>query len=88
MIFPFVPNQANIPSQFQPTLDGNIYQALLWWNVAAQRVYITLNDQSNTAIFSMPLIESPLNYPISMTTGYFASTLVYYPDSQQIEVLP
>lgn len=86
--FAFIPSVASLPYTFQPTLDGQPYSALIWWNVQAQRCYITVSDLSGNAIFTLPLIASPLNYPISITYGYFTSTLVYYPDSQKITVNP
>jgi hypothetical protein len=54
----FVPsNQA--PFQFQPTLDGAVYTALITWNLARGGWYITLYDLNGTRILTLPLIGSP-----------------------------
>jgi hypothetical protein len=86
--FPFTPNPATVPYNFFPTLDGNSYTGLVWWNIQGQRLYITLSDQQGNVIFTMPLIESPIDYNISLTQGYFTSIMVYQPDNAQILVIP
>ena len=88
MIYNFTPTDASIPFTFKPTLDGIAYNARIWWNVQGQRCYITLSTLTGTPVFTLPLIESSVFYPISITAAYFNSTLVYYADNMQIEVLP
>lgn len=44
--------------QFQPTLDGQQYNAIVTWNFAAQRFYINLYALDGTLIFSIPVIGS------------------------------
>ena len=74
--------------RFQPTLDGDTYTVVVDWNVYGQRYYVNVYNLSNTRVFTLPLIGSPLDTPISMTAGYFTSTLVYYPSLNQFVVLP
>jgi hypothetical protein len=76
------------PFQFQPTLDGNSYNATVTWNVYGQRWYVNLVDGFGDLIFCLPLIGSPPDYDISLTAGYFASTLVFRQALQQFEVTP
>ena len=73
---------------FQPTLDGNTYNCTITWNWFGLRYYITCADLSGNIIFTLPLIGSPQSYPISITAGYFDSTLVYFDQTQQIVVTP
>lgn len=76
--------------QFQPTLDGDIYAAIVTWNLYGQRYYVNLSALDGTLIFAIPLIGS-LPAPdsgISLTAGYFTSTLVFRQQSQTFEVNP
>ena len=73
---------------FTPTLDGKVYVATVTWNVYGQRWYLNLFDQNANLVLSLPLIASPRDVDISLTAGYFASTLVFRDTSQQFEVLP
>jgi hypothetical protein len=86
-IFPFAPTQQG-PFQFQPTLDGTTYTGVVTWNLFGQRYYLSLYALDGTRIFTLPLIGSPLDYDISLTAGYFTSTLVFRQASQQFEVNP
>lgn len=74
--FTFAPSTSSAFT-FQPTLDGAIYTATITWNIAGQRWYITLTDASGTVIFCLPLISSNDSYPISMTLGYFNTSLTF-----------
>ena len=162
--FQFQP-PANAPFAFQPTLDGNQYNATVTWLFWAQRWYVNLFDQFGNRVLSRAMAESPplqaissvawsdatgaglvtvvptvptvykpgslaplyfyqnapaafngfqlcavvnpsvLTYPLasdpgqasalgafgqdlSLTSGYFASTLVWRPSSGNIEVTP
>jgi hypothetical protein len=62
-IFNFVPGRFS-PYTFQPILDGNQYNAVVKWNLQAQRWYIILTDDTNTEIFTLPLIGSLTPIPI------------------------
>jgi hypothetical protein len=88
MIYNFTPNEASIPYKFQPTLDGVSYSAEIWWNVQGQRCYITVSDLQANVIFSLALIDSPIDYPISMTGAFFKSTLTYHSSNKTIVVTP
>lgn len=86
-VTPFTPS-AVAPFQFQPTLDGAVYTVIVTWNLYARRFYINVYDLQSNLIFTLPLIGSPLNSDISLTKGYFTSTLVYREPSSQFEVNP
>jgi len=62
-LYPFTPSPTS-PFQFQPTLDGNLYTAIITWNLWGQRWYVNLYDQNNTLIFCIPLINSQATTPI------------------------
>lgn len=76
------------PFQFQPTLDGNIYTCLVKWNLFGQRYYLECSDLSGNLIFSVAMVGSPANYDISLTAGYFTSTLVFRQADQTFVVTP
>lgn len=65
----FVPS-SSAPFQFQPTLDGQVYNAVVTWNIsvlstaAPQRYYINLYALDGTLIFALPLIGSPTGFEI------------------------
>lgn len=79
---------ATAPFQFQATLDGSAYTVIMPWNLHGQRYYVTCFDLSGNLIFSLPLIGSPLGYNISLSAGYFASTLIYREPTGQFEISP
>lgn len=83
----FAPN-TQTTFQFQATLDGTVYNVVVTWNVTGQRWYVNVYGASNTLILALPLIGSPPDYPISITAGYFASTLVFYEATQTFVVSP
>ena len=85
--YAFAPSPT-VPFQFQPTLDGTTYNCVITWNIFGNRYYVTCYTQSGAVVFTLPLISSTVSYPVSITKGYFASTLVYYGATQTIEVLP
>lgn len=158
--FQFQPS-TQAPFQFQPSLDGDVYNAVVSWNLFGARYYLNVYALSGALVFSMALIGSPtgtaieqmtweagkvtvvtadphgydigktvdltlsgcapaayngrveafvtevdqivfsldtdpglatiygtLSYDISMTAGYFASTLVFRESSSQFEVNP
>lgn len=75
------------PFQFQATLDNAVYNVVIPWNLY-QRWYITITDQTGKHITTLPLIGSPLNFDISLTGGYFKSTLVFRQATQTFEISP
>lgn len=54
----FVPPQLG-PFQWQPTLDGQVYTAIVTWNLMGRRYYLNLYDLSGNLIFCVPVIGSP-----------------------------
>lgn len=86
-LYPFLPS-ATANFQFQPTLDGQVYNIIVNWNLAGQRYYINIYTLQGALVLCLPLIGSPPDYDISLTAGYFASTLVFRASSQIFEVSP
>lgn len=89
---PFVPTTL-APFQFQATLDGAPYNVVVTWNVyrggaGGSGYYISVYDQSGTRILTLAMVGSPPDSDISLTAGYFSSTLVFREDSQTFEALP
>jgi hypothetical protein len=74
--------------QFQPTLDGQVYTVTVLWSLFGQRYYVNIAALDGTLVALLPLIGSPPNYDISLTAGYFTSTLVYRVSTGQFEVSP
>lgn len=85
--FDFIPTQS-APFQFQPTLDGQVYNAVVTWNLFAQRYYLNVYDLAGNLIVATAMVGSPLGYDVSLVAGYFASKLVYRIANRQIEVSP
>jgi len=85
--FDFTPTNSG-PFQFSPTLDGQVYTVIVTWNVEGQRYYINIYTLTSTLVVCKSLVASPQNYDISLTWGYFTSTLVFREASQQFEVNP
>lgn len=82
---PFLPS-SDSPFQSSITLDGQGYIFYVKWNLFGQRYYVELYDNFGTMIFNLPLIESPVDYDISMTKGYFNSTFIYRESTKNFEV--
>ena len=74
--------------QFQPSLDGNTYTVIVTWNIFGQRYYVNIYDSNNVLIVSLPMISSPPGYDISLTKGYFSSTMVFRGIDNRFEVSP
>lgn len=85
--FAFVPSSTS-PFSFQPTFDGATYNVTVTWNIFGLRYYLNCSDMSGNPIFTLPLIGSPITDDISITAGYFDSTLVYNSDTQIFTVTP
>lgn len=85
--FPFNPT-ATTPFQFQPTLDGAEYTAIVTWNVFGRRWYLTINQLDGTRVLTRAMVGSPNDYDINLVGGYFSSVLVYREASNQFEVSP
>jgi hypothetical protein len=74
------------PFQFQATLDGTQYNIVVTYNVYGQRYYVNIYSTQGTLIVARPMVGSPTEYDISLTKGYFTSTLVYRTSNQQFEI--
>lgn len=72
-VVPFTPSALG-PFQFQPTLDGITYNAVVTWNLFAQRYYISLFTLDGTLIFNLPLIGS--SNPTNLTSLSWSSGIV------------
>ena len=85
---PFTPTP-QAPFQFRPTLDGQVYSAIIKWNVAGQRWYLQLYSGQNALILATALIPSPLDRDFNLVEMYFqVSSLVFREATQQFEVTP
>jgi hypothetical protein len=58
MNYAFQPSNQG-PFQFQPTLDGISYNAVITWNIFGQRWYINLYDSAGNLIFCQAVVGSP-----------------------------
>ncbi|GGA00508.1 phage baseplate plug family protein [Dyella caseinilytica] len=82
-------NTASPPFQTNFTLDGASYSGTAWWNIAGQRWYLSLTDQSGNNIWTGALIGSPIGFDIPLAPGIFsASTLIYRADTGNFEQTP
>jgi hypothetical protein len=63
---PFTPSRVGgvVPFQFSPTIDGETMDAIVTWNAAGQRWYVTLVNSSGDVIFHMALAGAPLGQTI------------------------
>lgn len=64
------------PFQFQPTLDGSIYTAIVVWNLFGQRYYVNLYSLGGALVFSVPLIGSPVGLNIETMTWSLGTVTV------------
>jgi hypothetical protein len=85
--FNFTPSPVS-PFQFQPTLDGANYNCIVAWNIFGQRWYVGIYDLQNNLIVNIPMIGSPPDYNISLTNGYFQSTMIFSVANNRFEVYP
>lgn len=74
--------------QFLAVLDGQTYTCTVTWNVFGQRWYLTIETQDGTRVVTEALIGSPPDFDISLTAGYFASTMVFRQATQVFEIAP
>lgn len=84
---PFTPSPL-AAFQFQAVLDGDIYICVVTWNVFGARWYVTITSQNGTRIVTLPLIASPPDSDISLTAGYFASTMIFRESARVFEIAP
>ncbi len=81
--------------QFQPTLDGQIFNVITTWNLFGSRWYINILTLAGDLVYCMPLIGSPPGYNISLlpplnpyTGAPWTSTMIFNNSLQQFEVTP
>lgn len=87
---PFAPTQT-APQTFQATLDGVAYNVTITWLFGAgQRNganwYVNIYDQSGNWVVTLALVGSPDGYDISLTAGYFTTSLVYRISTGNFEI--
>lgn len=89
-LIPFNPsNSSTPPFSVTVTLDSTSYQLIATWNLAGQRWYVQLQDQSSNVIWMGPLIGSPLDSDIYLALGILqTSTLLYRADTGNFEITP
>lgn len=56
------------PFVFQPTLDGQQYVVSVWWNVAGQRNFFTVQQLDTTVVLTAGLVGSDVGMPIQSLT--------------------
>lgn len=61
--FPFVPSNQTPPS-FQPTLDGQVYNAVVTWNLFGADYYINLLTLNGDLVFCRAMSGSPTGVAI------------------------
>ena len=82
----FIP-PADVPFQFQPSLDGVTYNVSVTWNLFGQRWYANIYTVQGVLIVSLPMIGSPPSYDISLTAGYFATKLIFRQADNRFEII-
>lgn len=76
IITPFDPSP-NANFQFQANLDGAPYNVVCTWSAYGLRYYVNFYDLTGVEVLSRPLIASPDTANISLTAGYFDTTVIY-----------
>lgn len=61
---------------FQPFLDGQTCNAIVWWEVYGQRFYISVSLPDGTQLFNLPLIASPSAVPLQGLTWLVGGTVI------------
>jgi hypothetical protein len=89
-LIPFTPsNSSSPPFSVSVTLDSTSYQLIATWNLAGQRWYAQLQDQSGNVVWMGALVGSPLSSNIYLALGIFeTSTLLYRADTGNFEITP
>ncbi|MFT2793032.1 hypothetical protein ACMV5I_23600 [Serratia sp. T13T92] len=86
-LYPFSGNEQK-SMIFTPMLDGGVYNCQTKWNLAAQRWYLNVTDNSGIRLLTIPLISSPIGYDINMLVGAFnVTSMVWRSAIGQIEVI-
>lgn len=89
-LVPFNPNPTGSPPfRAVLTLDGSSVLATAYWNIFAQRWYLTLTNQSGTVLWTGGLVGSPDEYDIPLAPDVFkVSTVLYRAGSGNLEISP
>ncbi|EAP5663012.1 hypothetical protein L2J34_003505 [Salmonella enterica] len=86
-IYPFSGNEQK-SMVFTPVLDGEVYNCQTKWNIAAQRWYLNITDNSGNRQLTIPIVASPVGYDINLLVGAFnISKMVWRYSKGQIEVI-
>lgn len=84
--YPFTGNERE-SMLFTPVLDGTVYNCQIKWNIAAQRWYLLITDNSGNTILNTPMVGSVSTGGINLIYGVFTSTtLIWREKNGQIEV--
>ena len=87
-IYQFLP-AASANYSFNPTLDGNVFNCVVTFNLAREDYYINIYKLTGELVVSKPLISSDNLCPINLIDGYFTrSKMTYRGAIRQFEVLP
>lgn len=85
--YPFSGNEQK-SMVFTPMLDGEVYNCQTKWNIAAQRWYLNITDNSGRRQLTIPIIGSPADFDINLLVGTFSTTrMVWRISAGQIEVI-
>ncbi|AHE73400.1 hypothetical protein M942_22555 [Enterobacter ludwigii] len=85
--YPFSGNEQT-SMVFAPVLDGSVYHCQMKWNIAAQRWYLVITDNSGGRILTVPVVASPVGYDINLLVGAFDNTKMVWRDATgQMEVI-
>ncbi|WP_254065304.1 hypothetical protein [Cedecea sp. FDAARGOS_727] len=86
-LFPFSGNEQK-SMVFNPILDGEVYNCQIKWNIAGQRWYLNITDNSGNRQLTTPIVASPVGYDINLLVGAFSiSKMVWRHSKGQIEVI-
>ncbi|MCU6240796.1 phage baseplate plug family protein [Enterobacter asburiae] len=86
VLYPFSGNEQK-SMVFTPVLDGMVYHCQMKWNLAAQRWYLDVSDNSGNRVLTIPAVASPVGYDINLLVGAFQNTtMVWRYATSQIEV--
>lgn len=84
--YPFTGNERESMA-FTPVLDSTVYNCQIKWNIAAQRWYLLITDNSGNTVLNTALVGSESSGGINLINGVFTSTtLIWREKNGQIEV--
>ncbi|MEQ9902574.1 hypothetical protein [Pectobacterium aroidearum] len=84
--YPFSGNEQKSLS-FATALDGTVCNAQIKWNIAAQRWYLLITDNSGRTLLNTAMVGSTSQGGINLISGAFSeTTLIWREKDAQIEV--